>query len=99
MTSCNHMYYQYCNGSQESFLTRQCSDSYGKGVTRLSSQRCYPSLACPIPRFVSNRAYLGSFGTDSGEDRITAHLDECFAINDLDLIVKKYWKTALSFSI
>ncbi|GFX50082.1 transposable element Tcb1 transposase [Trichonephila clavipes] len=25
----------------------------------------YPSLACPIPRFVSNRAYLGSFGTAS----------------------------------
>ncbi|GFY29314.1 transposable element Tcb1 transposase [Trichonephila clavipes] len=24
-----------------------------------------PSLACPIPRFVSNRAYLGSFGMAS----------------------------------
>ncbi|GFT01941.1 uncharacterized protein TNCV_3056841 [Trichonephila clavipes] len=25
----------------------------------------YPSLACPINRFVSNQAYLGSFGTAS----------------------------------
>ncbi|GFW80552.1 uncharacterized protein TNCV_2416541 [Trichonephila clavipes] len=37
--------------------------------TERVSQDClrtyYPSLACPIPRFVSNRAYLGSFGTVS----------------------------------
>ncbi|GFS51168.1 acyl-coenzyme A synthetase ACSM3, mitochondrial [Trichonephila clavipes] len=31
--------------------------------TRLSPHCYYPSLACPIPRFVSNRSYLGSFGT------------------------------------
>ncbi|GFT03974.1 transposable element Tcb1 transposase [Trichonephila clavipes] len=47
------------------FSTRQCVASHGKGVTRLSSHCCYPSLACPIPRFVSNRAYLGSFGMTS----------------------------------
>ncbi|GFX77711.1 transposable element Tcb1 transposase [Trichonephila clavipes] len=34
-------------------------------VTRLSPHRYYTSLACLIPRFVSNRAYLGSFGTAS----------------------------------
>ncbi|GFW44562.1 transposable element Tcb1 transposase [Trichonephila clavipes] len=34
-------------------------------VTRLYPHCYYPSLACPIPRFVSNRAYLGSFGTAS----------------------------------
>ncbi|GFU90897.1 transposable element Tcb1 transposase [Trichonephila clavipes] len=33
--------------------------------TRLSPQCYYPSLACPIPRFVSNRAFMGSFGTVS----------------------------------
>ncbi|GFX12973.1 transposable element Tcb1 transposase [Trichonephila clavipes] len=43
--------------------TRQCSASNGKGVTKLSPNSYYPSLACPIPIFVSNRAYLGSFGT------------------------------------
>ncbi|GFX02814.1 transposable element Tcb1 transposase [Trichonephila clavipes] len=36
---------------------------HGKGVTRLSPHCYYPSFACPISRFVSNRAYLGSFGT------------------------------------
>ncbi|GFS72449.1 transposable element Tcb1 transposase [Trichonephila clavipes] len=46
------------------FSTRQCSASHGKGVTRLSPHCYYPSLACPIPRFVSNRAYL-VFGTAS----------------------------------
>ncbi|GFX37227.1 transposable element Tcb1 transposase [Trichonephila clavipes] len=47
------------------FSTRQCSASHGKGVTRLSPYCYYPSLACSIPRFVSNRAYLGSFGMAS----------------------------------
>ncbi|GFW57734.1 transposable element Tcb1 transposase [Trichonephila clavipes] len=45
--------------------TRQCSASQGKGVTRLSSHCYYSSFACSIPRFDSNRAYLGSFGTES----------------------------------
>ncbi|GFT76237.1 transposable element Tcb1 transposase [Trichonephila clavipes] len=47
------------------FSTRQCSASHGKDVTRLSQHCYYPSLTYPIPRFVSNRAYLGSFGTAS----------------------------------
>ncbi|GFV93385.1 transposable element Tcb1 transposase [Trichonephila clavipes] len=47
------------------FSTRQCSASHGKGVIRLSPNCYYHSLACPIPRFVSNRAHLGSFGTAS----------------------------------
>ncbi|GFW67641.1 transposable element Tcb2 transposase [Trichonephila clavipes] len=47
------------------FSTRQCSASHGKGVTRLSLHCYYPSLACPFPRFVSNQAYLGSFGMAS----------------------------------
>ncbi|GFU22107.1 hypothetical protein TNCV_4300861 [Trichonephila clavipes] len=34
-----------------------------QGFTRLSPHCYCPSLACPIPKFVSNRAYLGSFGT------------------------------------
>ncbi|GFX24004.1 transposable element Tcb1 transposase [Trichonephila clavipes] len=44
------------------FSTRQCLASHGKGITKLSWHCYYPSLACPILRFVSNRAYLGSFG-------------------------------------
>ncbi|GFU72813.1 transposable element Tcb1 transposase [Trichonephila clavipes] len=47
------------------FSTRQCSASHGKGVTRLSLHCYYPFLACPIPRFVSNRAHLGSNGMAS----------------------------------
>ncbi|GFY03857.1 mitogen-activated protein kinase kinase kinase 13-B [Trichonephila clavipes] len=38
---------------------------HGKGVTKLSLYCYYPSLVCPFSRFVSNRAYLGSFGTAS----------------------------------
>ncbi|GFY11149.1 transposable element Tcb1 transposase [Trichonephila clavipes] len=65
MTSSNHMCCHSCNGSQEPFSTRQCSASHGKGITKLSPHCCNSSLACPIRRFVSNRAYLGSFGTAS----------------------------------
>ncbi|GFV02348.1 transposable element Tcb1 transposase [Trichonephila clavipes] len=46
-------------------IYQQCSASPEKGVTRLSLHCFYPSLACPIPRFVSNQAYRGSFGTVS----------------------------------
>ncbi|GFX70714.1 transposable element Tcb1 transposase [Trichonephila clavipes] len=62
MTSCNHMCCHTCNGSQEPFFNKT---THGKGVTRLSPHCYYPSLACPIPRFVYNRAYLGSFGMAS----------------------------------
>ncbi|GFU60894.1 transposable element Tcb1 transposase [Trichonephila clavipes] len=41
------------------FLTRQCSASHGKGVSRMFSHCYYPSLACPI--HTSYEAYLGSF--------------------------------------
>ncbi|GFX88121.1 transposable element Tcb1 transposase [Trichonephila clavipes] len=44
------------------FSTRQCSASHDKGVTRPSLGF---SLAGTIPRFVSNLAYLGSFGMAS----------------------------------
>ncbi|GFX20395.1 transposable element Tcb1 transposase [Trichonephila clavipes] len=47
------------------FSAKQCSALHGKGVTRLSPHCYYPSLACLIPRFVYNRAYLESFGTAS----------------------------------
>ncbi|GFT84962.1 hypothetical protein TNCV_2507711 [Trichonephila clavipes] len=47
------------------FSARQCLASHGKGVTRLSPHRYFPSLSCPILRFVSNQAHLGSFGTAS----------------------------------
>ncbi|GFV90544.1 transposable element Tcb1 transposase [Trichonephila clavipes] len=45
------------------FSTRQCSTSHGKSVTRLSSHSYCLFLTCPIPGFVSNREYMGSFGT------------------------------------
>ncbi|GFX98778.1 transposable element Tcb1 transposase [Trichonephila clavipes] len=50
------------------FSKRQClaSHSHGKSVTRLSPPCYYPSLACLIPRFVSNPAYLGLFRTITG---------------------------------
>ncbi|GFS57268.1 uncharacterized protein TNCV_491611 [Trichonephila clavipes] len=62
MASCNHMCCHSCNGSNESFFK---STMLGKGVTRLSLHCYNHSLVCPIPRFVSNPGYLGSFGTVS----------------------------------
>ncbi|GFV63607.1 transposable element Tcb1 transposase [Trichonephila clavipes] len=53
----------YAMAPRSPFSTRQCSASHSKGVTRLSPHWYYPSLAYTIPTFVSNRAYLGSFGT------------------------------------
>ncbi|GFV14379.1 uncharacterized protein TNCV_808111 [Trichonephila clavipes] len=47
------------------FSTSKCLASHGKGVIRLSPQFYNPSLVCPITRFVSKRAYLGSFRTAS----------------------------------
>ncbi|GFX46442.1 transposable element Tcb1 transposase [Trichonephila clavipes] len=66
MTSCNYMCCHSCKGSPRShFSTRQCSASRGKCVTRLPPPCYYPSLAFPIPTFVPNQEYLGSFGTAS----------------------------------
>ncbi|GFS65272.1 uncharacterized protein TNCV_2451141 [Trichonephila clavipes] len=39
--------------------------SHKKQVITVSPHCYYPSFACPIPIFVSNRAYMGSFGTAS----------------------------------
>ncbi|GFX20832.1 uncharacterized protein TNCV_78871 [Trichonephila clavipes] len=47
------------------FSTGQGSASHGKGITRLSPHCYYHSLTCLIPRCVSNRAYLESFGSVS----------------------------------
>ncbi|GFY19313.1 transposable element Tcb1 transposase [Trichonephila clavipes] len=46
-------------------IFQQYSASHGKGVTRLSPHSYYLSLVCTLPRFISNRAYLLSFGTAS----------------------------------
>ncbi|GFX18017.1 transposable element Tcb1 transposase [Trichonephila clavipes] len=65
MTSCSHMCCTPATAPKSNFSTRQCSASHGKGVTRISPQSYCSSLTCPIPMFVSNRAYLRSFGTVS----------------------------------
>ncbi|GFT76500.1 hypothetical protein TNCV_3022701 [Trichonephila clavipes] len=59
MTIWNHMCCHSFNGSHEPFSNN--------AMLILTQQECYyPSLACPILRFVSNRAYLGSFGQRVG---------------------------------
>ncbi|GFT50904.1 hypothetical protein TNCV_1702061 [Trichonephila clavipes] len=32
---------------------------------------------------------------DTGQDMTAAHLDECSALNDLNCIVKRYWRSPL----
>ncbi|GFU98839.1 uncharacterized protein TNCV_672961 [Trichonephila clavipes] len=60
MTSYNHMCCHSCNDSQVSFFIKTMI-----GLTRqVCVTNCLStSLACPIPKFISNQAYLGSFGT------------------------------------
>ncbi|GFX77034.1 transposable element Tcb1 transposase [Trichonephila clavipes] len=66
------------------FSTRQGLALHSKGITRQSPHYYYPSLACPIPRFVSNQAYLGLFGTVSWasddfertRDKVTANMEQ-----------------------
>ncbi|GFW79422.1 uncharacterized protein TNCV_3458921 [Trichonephila clavipes] len=66
MTSCNHMCCHSCNGSQEPFLYQIMLVHTQQGsLTRLPSSHYHHSLDCWIPRFVTNRAFLGSFGTVS----------------------------------
>ncbi|GFX09342.1 transposable element Tcb1 transposase [Trichonephila clavipes] len=94
MTSCNHMCCHTCNGPQDHFSTRQFLASNGKGVTRLSLHGYYPSLACPIPRFVSNQTYLELFGTASwasheferSRGKITANMERNVSRHHTELV-------------
>ncbi|GFX11898.1 uncharacterized protein TNCV_2996821 [Trichonephila clavipes] len=94
MTSCNHMCDHSCNGSQEPYFKRQYSASHGKGVTKLSPHCFFPCLACPIPRFISNRAYLGSFGMASWAshkfDELEARLQQVLNEMSQDIIQNLY---------
>ncbi|GFV94701.1 hypothetical protein TNCV_3864241 [Trichonephila clavipes] len=47
--------------SRNPFSTRQWSPTYSKGFTELSPPQLHPFLAYSISRFVTDRAYLGSF--------------------------------------
>ncbi|GFX36821.1 hypothetical protein TNCV_3999831 [Trichonephila clavipes] len=47
------------------FSIAQCSPMHSKGFTGKPLPHSNPFLACSIPGLVSDRAYLGSFRTDS----------------------------------
>ncbi|GFX13140.1 transposable element Tcb1 transposase [Trichonephila clavipes] len=53
----------HATAARSHFSIRQCLALHKKGVTRMFPHCYFHSLACPILRYVSNRAYLGSFGT------------------------------------
>ncbi|PRD35686.1 UNVERIFIED_CONTAM: hypothetical protein NCL1_10738 [Trichonephila clavipes] len=77
ITYCNHMCCQSCNDSlRNRFSTGQGSASHGKGITRLSPHCYYHSLTCLIPRCVSNRAYLESFGSVYEKDKDTFDISQ-----------------------
>ncbi|PRD28355.1 UNVERIFIED_CONTAM: hypothetical protein NCL1_32620 [Trichonephila clavipes] len=54
-----------CNGSYEPFFNKTMLDLAQQGYHKTVSPCYNPSVAYPFPRFVFNRAYLGSFGTTS----------------------------------
>ncbi|GFV78203.1 transposable element Tcb1 transposase [Trichonephila clavipes] len=72
--------------------------SHSKGVTRLSPHCYYHSLANPIPRFVSSRAYLGSFGIASWAShefertrgRVTANMERNVLRHHTELVCLTY---------
>ncbi|GFW17304.1 transposable element Tcb1 transposase [Trichonephila clavipes] len=76
------------------FSTRECSATHYKGVTRLSPHCYYPSMACPIPRCVSNRAYLGSFRTlswvshefERTRDKVRANMERNISRHHTELV-------------
>ncbi|GFV81525.1 uncharacterized protein TNCV_52491 [Trichonephila clavipes] len=64
-------------------------------VSQNCLQHCYyPSLACLIHRFVSNRVYLGSFGTASWAShefertrcKVTANMERNFSRHHTELV-------------
>ncbi|GFT34598.1 transposable element Tcb1 transposase [Trichonephila clavipes] len=74
--------------------TRQCSTLHVKGVTRLYPHCHYPSLTSPLPRSVSNRAYLRSFGMSSREShefertrcKVTANMERNVSKHHTELV-------------
>ncbi|GFT58730.1 uncharacterized protein TNCV_1360891 [Trichonephila clavipes] len=69
LTTCNHMCWHSCNGSQKPFFNKIMLGITRKVYYKTTSHCYYPSLACPIPRFVSNQAYLGTFRAKSWESQ------------------------------
>ncbi|GFW54327.1 uncharacterized protein TNCV_3702881 [Trichonephila clavipes] len=82
MTSCNYVCCHSCNGSQEPF--------FNKTMLGLTRQRCHKTISAlllPFPclpdtQFVSNRAYLGSFGRQIGNPT---------SVNELDVRLQQIW--------
>ncbi|GFX71887.1 transposable element Tcb2 transposase [Trichonephila clavipes] len=63
MVSCNHMCCLSCNESQELFFNKTMIGLPRQGCHKTVPALLLPSFACMIPRFVSIRSYMGSFGT------------------------------------
>ncbi|GFW41424.1 transposable element Tcb1 transposase [Trichonephila clavipes] len=94
MTSCHHMGCPSCTQHLPGAIFQQCSASYGKGFARLSPHCYYPFLTCSIPRFVLNRAYLGSLGTASWAShefertrgKVAANMEQNSAVHHTELV-------------
>ncbi|GFU15615.1 transposable element Tcb1 transposase [Trichonephila clavipes] len=91
---CNHMFRHSTTAPRSHFSTIQCSASHGKVVIRLSLHCYYSSLDCPISKLVSNRAYLGSFGTASwpsheferARGKVTANIERNVSRHHTELV-------------
>ncbi|GFW09238.1 uncharacterized protein TNCV_2101921 [Trichonephila clavipes] len=93
MTSYNHMCCHSCNGSQESFFNKTMLDFTRQGDHNTVSKLLLPFLGLPDPRFVSSRAYLGSFRLGSwashefeqARGKVTANMLAGGELTDLSL--------------
>ncbi|GFY24456.1 uncharacterized protein TNCV_1015041 [Trichonephila clavipes] len=72
----------HATASRSHFSTRQCSASHGKGVTRLSPQCYYPSLACLIRRFVS---------IEHIRDHLGRRVGHSMSLNELEARLQQIW--------
>ncbi|GFX22256.1 uncharacterized protein TNCV_2950971 [Trichonephila clavipes] len=97
MTSCNHMCVHLCNGSQEPFFNKTMLDIIQQGCHRTVFALLLPFLAWPIPRFISNREYLGLFRTASWKShesersrgKVTANMERKVSIHHTELVCLK----------
>ncbi|GFX56380.1 transposable element Tcb1 transposase [Trichonephila clavipes] len=94
MAFCNRMCCPSCNGSQEPFFNKTMIDFSRQRCHRAVSALYCSTFAFPIPIFVSNRAYLRSFGRASwafheferGRGNVTANIERNVSRHDTELV-------------
>ncbi|GFX75792.1 uncharacterized protein TNCV_2237641 [Trichonephila clavipes] len=97
MIPCNHMCCHSCNDSQEPFFTKTVLGLSWQGCHKTVSALLLPFVDLSDPRFVSNPAYMGSFGTASWAShefertrgKVTANMERNVSTHHTELVCLK----------